>query len=269
MMRWVLVVLGVAFAQCARIFRIRCDVTLANLKRAFPDRSVSFHKNILSRSYSNLGRVFGEFLYLRFATLHGIKKQMNFRNPELFTKLLNEGKGLVVVAGHLANWEWMAIAGPLHLGKNFSVVIKNNPVGATEKFLQRMRRKTGNPLINSADVRSMFRTLRDGGCVALLGDQAAPGESARVNFFGTQLPSFEGPARLALRTRSPMLFAKCVYEGRGRYSTEFIHVQYTDLTGDTPEAVAELTQRHTSLLESAIREHPEQWVWQHRRWKNA
>lgn len=268
MIRRFLVGIGIGLAQLGRILGFRREVTLENIRRAYPNESDTFHKRVLSGSYANLGRVFAEILYLRFASRRKIRKGIAFKNPELFSELLRDGHGLVVVSAHLANWEWMALAGPLYLGKSLSIVIKNNPVGFTERFLQHMRRRTGNTMINSADVRLMFRTLQDGGYVALLGDQAAPGGSAHVRFLGTEVSAFEGPARLALRTRSPLLFSKCVREGSS-YTLEFTEVPFDDLTGDTPETVRELTQRHTTLLDQAIREHPEQWVWQHRRWKNA
>lgn len=268
MIRHLLVGLGIGLAQLGRILGFRREVTLENIRRAYPNESATFHTRLLSGTYANLGRVFAEMLYLRFASPRKIREGIAFKNPERFGTLLRTGRGLVVVSAHVANWEWMALAGPLYLEKNFSIVIKNNPVGFTEHFLQRLRRRTGNTMINSADVRLMFRTLQDGGCVALLGDQAAPGGSAHVRFLGTDVSAFEGPARLALRTRSPLLFAKCVREG-GSYTLEFIEVPFDDLTEDTPETVRELTQRHTRLLDATIREHPEQWVWQHRRWKNV
>lgn len=268
MIRHLLVGLGIGLAQFGRILGFRREVTLENIRRAYPNESNDFHKRLLSGSYANLGRVFAEMLYLRFASPKKIRNGLIFTNPEVFPNVVRTGQGVVIVSAHLANWEWMALAGPLYLNTIFSIVIKNNPVGVTERFLQRMRRKTGNVMINSADVRLMFRTLQDGGCVALLGDQAAPGGSAPVRFLGTDVSAFEGPARLALRTRSPLLFAKCVRE-HGAYTLEFIEVPFEDLTEDTPQTVQALTQRHTALLDAAIREHPEQWVWQHRRWKNV
>lgn len=269
MMRRILVGIGIGIAQGARLFGIRREVAAANLERAYPSSPPADRKRILSKSYTNLGRVFAEMFHLRWASGKQIARKIRFENPELFTQLIAQRKGLIVVAGHLANWEWMALAGPLVLGTPFSVVVKNNPMPRTERFLQNLRRRTGNKLINSADVRGMFRTLQQSGCIALLGDQAAAAESVKVSFFGTAIPAFEGPARLALRTHAPMLFAVCKRQQQGGYTVRFIEVPYHDLPDDTPESLQELTQRHTTLLEQAIREMPEQWVWQHRRWKNA
>ena len=113
----------------------------------------------------------------------------------------------------------------------------------------------------------MYRVLHDQGCIALLADQSAPGESAHVRFFGQDVPTFEGPARLALRTKAPMLFAECLRESGGSYCITFYPIGYDDLIGDSQENIRQLTFRHTNLLEQVIRKNPDQWLWQHRRWK--
>ena len=132
-----------------------------------------------------------------------------------------------------------------------------------------MRLRTGNTLINAGDIRGMYHLLQNHGCIALLADQAAPGESVRVNFFGREVPTFEGPARLALRTQTPMLFAECLRKENGDYAINFFPVPFDDLLNDSPENIRALTYRHAHILEEAIRRHPDQWLWQHKRWKYA
>ena len=130
-----------------------------------------------------------------------------------------------------------------------------------------MRVRTGNILIDAGNIRGMYHELQNGGCIALLADQAAPGESTRVEFFGREVPTFEGPARLALRTGAPILFAECIRNTDGDYTVTFHPISYDDLLGDSSDNIRELTNRHTHLLERIIREHPGQWLWQHKRWK--
>lgn len=81
MIRRILVGLGVVVAQVARMLGIRREVTSQNLERAFPDLSANDIRKILGASYSNLGRVFAEMLYLRFASRKAIARQMHFKNP--------------------------------------------------------------------------------------------------------------------------------------------------------------------------------------------
>jgi KDO2-lipid IV(A) lauroyltransferase len=259
--------LGILLANIAYLFGVRKKITAENLRNAFPELSGTSQKRIARRAYTNLGIVFAEMLYLRFASRKNIAKYISISNPELFHASLAKRKGLIVIAGHFANWEWLALGGALALKTNFAVVRKNIQTSFTERFLETMRLRTGNALINAGDIRKMYRFLQNDGCIALLGDQAAPGESTRVKFFGREVPTFEGPARLALRTRTPMLFAECLRLENNDYRITFYPIQFDDITGDTDAHIHELTYRHTHLLEEIIRKHPDQWLWQHRRWK--
>jgi KDO2-lipid IV(A) lauroyltransferase len=268
-MRFVLHAAGILIAYLAYSIGIRKKVTLDNLEKAYPEVQGSDRRDIARRSYYNLGIVFAEMVYLRFATKKNIARHISIDNLDLFQDELKKGKGIIVVAGHFANWEWLALGGAICLGQHFAIVRKNIPKSFVERFLARMRVRTGNTLIDAGDIRGMYRTLQKHGCVALLADQAAPGESVRVPFFGREVPTFEGPARLALRTRTPLLFAECRREENGDYLMHFYPVSYDDLVIDTSENIKELTARHTQILEHIIRRHPDQWLWQHKRWKYA
>lgn len=268
-MRTALNFIGFIIAQTAFLLGIRKNVTLENLKRAYPELPLFQQRKIAKKAYTNLGIVFAEMAYLRFAGHKNIAKHISLSNPDLFYDSLKEGRGLIVVAGHFANWEWLALGGALILKKNFSIVRKNIQTSFTERFLERMRMRTGNSLTNSGDIRKMYRLLQQGNCIALLADQSAPGESTPVEFFGHKVPTFEGPARLALRTRAPMIFAECLRGENGDYKITFYPISYNDLLDDSSQNISELTHRHTHILEEIIRRHPDQWLWQHRRWKNA
>jgi KDO2-lipid IV(A) lauroyltransferase len=83
------------------------------------------------------------------------------------------------------------------------------------------------------------------------------------------VPTFEGTARLALATRAPILLLQPYQRTPHGYRCRFHHVPFGDLTDARPENVRELTARHTAILERAIRECPELWLWQHKRWKHV
>jgi KDO2-lipid IV(A) lauroyltransferase len=263
-MRHILVWVGLVVGWCSYVIGIRKKLTLKNLAIALPSLPERERKIIARQSYANLCRVFAEILYLRYARLSKIKAKTRIVNPELYEKALLEGKGLVVVAAHYANWEWLALGGALALHSNFAIVRKNVPSHSIEKFLDKLRIRSGNSQINSGDIRAMLQALRDGKCLAILGDQAAPTESVKVNFLGTQTPTFEGPAVLSIRTGAPMLFAECNLVEGGVYEIVFHPI------GVTPtDTIESLTQKHTSQLEEIILKRPEFWLWQHNRWKNT
>src|SRR5687768_6297817 len=98
MIRPFLVGIGVGLAQLGRILGFRREVTLENIRRAYPAESITFHKRLLSGSYANLGRVFAEIVYLRFASARKLREGLVFTNPEVFQKLLRKGHGVVLVS---------------------------------------------------------------------------------------------------------------------------------------------------------------------------
>lgn len=268
MVHRLLVFLGSTLAAGAYYLGIRTEVTMKNLEMAFVQKDKKWRSKIAKESYRNLGRVFAEMVYLRFASKKKIVWGLSISNPEVFINAHKKGRGLIAVSGHYANWEWMALAAAVHLDIRYHIVVKNIVTGAAESFLAKMRERTGNKLIPAGDVRQMFRILKSGGAVTLLADQSAPGESVRVPFMGIPTPTFEGPARLALQTRAELLFGICEPASGGKYNLTFTSIPFDDLQDTSIESVRELTSRHTAILESYIRKHPEFWLWQHRRWKN-
>jgi KDO2-lipid IV(A) lauroyltransferase len=118
-------------------------------------------------------------------------------------------------------------------------------------------------------IREILRALQNGYVVGMASDQAAAKESVAVNFFGREVPTFQGPAMFALRTHAPMMMGLAVRQMDGTYQLRFHRVPSDDLDGVTDANIKELTRRHVELTEKLIREHPEQWMWMHKRWKHV
>ena len=268
-MQKVLAALGSLLGKAAFRVGIRKSVTMDNLRHAFRSLSESELQRLGAGSYGNLGAVFFEMIYLRFASREAIERRLRITNQPEIEAVLREGRGMILLSAHLANWEWMAVGTALRLKQPLYVIVKNQKDGYVERFLNAMRSRFGNVMIGAGDVRSSFKVLQEGKILAMLGDQAAPFESVKIEFFGRKVPTFEGVARFALRTKAPVYLAECVRADDGGYDMTFHNVPSGDLEGPSPENVEELTRRHTALLESIIRKKPELWLWQHKRWKDA
>ncbi|MFI5202405.1 MAG: lysophospholipid acyltransferase family protein [Candidatus Kapaibacterium sp.] len=267
-MLWVLRGIGGALGRAAFLLGIRADVTMDNLARAYPGLRPKIRRRIASRSYSSLGKVFFEFLFLRVAGKKRIERGLEITNIEDILPALSGPNGAILLSGHLGNWEWMALGCALRIGTPIDVIIKNQRASMVEQFLVKMRTRFGNRMLDAGNVRAIFRALRNKELLAILGDQAASAEDVRVPFFGMSVPTLEGTARLALATRAPILFLQPFERTRRGYRSRFIEVPFDDLADASAPNVRELTARHTRVLEQAIREKPELWLWQHRRWKH-
>lgn len=262
-------ILGSLLGRLAFRCGIRSRVTLENLEHAFPEWNRKTRRRMAAKSYSNLGAVFFEFLYLRFALRRKVEHGLEITNLEEVRSKIFGRTGSILLSGHLGNWEWLALGCALRISSPIEVIIKNQRSSVAERFLLRMRTRFGNRMLNAGNVRAIYRALRSGERIAILGDQTASAEEVRVPFFGRSVPTFEGTARLALATRAPILFLQPFERIPHGYQARFVEVPFDDLADVSQENIRELTARHTQVLEEAIRERPEFWLWQHRRWKHA
>jgi len=142
----------------------------------------------------------------------------------------------------------------------------SNPI--FEAYVNRTRRQIGMEVIHDRDaVRRTPRSLRENRAVAFVADHDALGlASTFVPFFGRPAKTPRGAAVFALRFGAPVLFIVSVRQPSGRYALLIDPVE-VPLTGDREADVDAIVLRFTQMLEERIREYPEQYFWQHRRWR--
>ena len=246
----------------------RVAITLENIEKAFPEKDSISQQKILKESYVNLGIVLLEIASMYFLRNEQVAKRMTFRNISLIHDILKRGKGIVIISGHLTNWEFLAFTAGVHANLSFLLVAKSQKNQYIDSALTALRRRGGNTTVGMEQAaRPLIQALQHNQPVALLIDQAAdPKKDVRVPLFGRDAVVFEAPAALALRFHTPLVFAVPVRNADGTYSVTLTEIITDDLTS-SKEDILELTKRHTTFLEQAIKEHPEQWTWQHNRWK--
>lgn len=246
----------------------RVAITLDNVKEAFPDHNHEYHKSIVKGSYTNLGIVLLEIASMYFLSNEQVAKRMTFRNISLIHEILERGKGIVIISGHLTNWEYLAFTAGIHAKLSFLLVAKGQKNPYVDSAITALRRRGGNTTVRMEEAaRPLIQALQQNKPVALLIDQAAdPKKDVFIPLFGRNAAVFEAPAALALRFGTPLVFAVPVRNPDGSYSVTLTEIPTDDLTSSKDD-ILELTKRHTAFLEQAIKEHPEQWTWQHNRWK--
>ena len=123
-------------------------------------------------------------------------------------------------------------------------------------------------IVKNEAFRLVPQALAAGRVVALISDQNMRKRGVFVYFFGRAASTAKGPALFALRTGAPVFLGVAVrepgYPSRYRVIIERVPVEQGAPTAD---AIRDLTQRHVSKLEARIRETPNPYFWQHRRWK--
>lgn len=248
--------------------RKRQAVTLDNIRHAFPEQDAKWHKRIMRLSYRNLGITLAEFVALPYLHDEEIASWFTYKNVQVVEKYLSQGKSIIFLSGHFGNWEFGAYSIGLRFNKELIIVVKPQRNSEADILLNSYRTRATNSVVamNSA-ARTLISAMDSGKIIAMLADQAAdPIRDVFVDFFGRKAVTYKAPAYLALRSHVPIITGYVVRLPNGKYEVELQEIACDDVE-NTPEGIATIVQRYTRSLEDAIRQHPELWSWQHKRWK--
>jgi KDO2-lipid IV(A) lauroyltransferase len=245
-----------------------------NLTAAFPEKSSAEIDTILRGVWDNLGRMGAEFAQLdRLWDFDAYKLDRDSRielSPlviERFVQLQNDGKPALIFAAHLANWELSAICAATY--KLDSAVLYRKPnIPAIDRWLRETRAANMGELIStdlSAPVK-IAEALTRGAHVGILVDQYYV-RGVEVTFFGRPTRANPLLARLAQHFNCPIRGTRIIRLPGHRFRAELTEEIAPVRDADGKVDIAGTMQAITSVVEGWIREHPEQWLWLHRRWR--
>ena len=253
----------------ARVGRPRWGVVTRQLRMAFPDATERWRQGVARRSYAHFAREAVAMFRLAGASRAEILKRTRLVGRELLEEAAREGRGIMVVSGHLGNWE-VGAAGVVARGFPMDIVVARQRNRRFDRYLTRARERLGVNVIPRGDApRGVLESLGEGRVVGLMGDQDARGAGVFVDFFGTPASTARGPAVLSRRA-GVLLATFCAIRlpgWRPRYEVRIEAVPGTEPGTGRAAAVAALTRAFTRRLEEQIREQPCQYFWHHRRWK--
>ena len=224
--------------------------------------------------WDNLGRVAAEFAHID--RLHIVDPDRpgpeditySQRTFDLFHQLRLDGKPALLFTSHLANWELSAyVAAAYQL--DLHILYRRPNIAAVDEAVRRSRAGIMGTLVATgldAPVK-LVRVLENGGHVAMLVDQHYV-RGVDVNFFGRTCKANPLLAQLARHVDCPIHGARIVrLPDRDRFRIDLTEAITPARDGDGRVDVAGTMQIVTSVIEGWVREHPEQWLWLHRRWR--
>jgi KDO2-lipid IV(A) lauroyltransferase len=238
----------------------------ANLGRAMAELGPAEIERVVIGMWDNLGRVIAEYPHLGGFDLYGGDGRVEVVGIEHIDRLRDDGIGAIFFSGHIGNWELASLGGtqrgmPLvHVYR-----VANNP--HVERLIQRMRAPIGgshHPK-GGRGARALLAALGRGEHLGLLIDQKL-NEGIAVPFFGRDAMTAPALAELALRFRVPIVPARVERLDGARFRLTVMAPLELPDSGDRDADVLAIMTRVNALLESWIRDRPEQWLWLHRRW---
>ena len=245
----------------------------ANLTAAFPEKSPEEIEAILDGVWDNLGRLGAEFAHLDHIWDH-VEAQPELgrievpkRTNQLFHQLRLDGKPALVFTSHLANWEMPALAAVAH-GLDAAVLYRRPNIASADRIIQEMRQVKMGTLIpagRDAPIR-LAEALQKGQHVGMLVDQYLTG-GVEITFFGRKTRANPLLARLLRQVECPVHGVRIIRLPGHRFRAELTEEIPPVRDAEGRIDVQGMTQAINTVIEGWVREHPEQWLWLHRRWR--
>ena len=187
---------------------------------------------------------------------------------EHFEAAAKKGRGVFGVTGHIGNFELLA-AFMQSSGYEVAVIGRELYDPRLDRLLIENREAVGLTNISTTDSpKRILRWLKEGKMIGVLIDT----DSHRIK--GEFIPAFGrwsytpmGQSILAVKTGAALVPAACLRTEDNRYKVIVCPEVQIEPSGDVYADARNATAACTLALEEIIREHLDQWPWQHNRWR--
>lgn len=249
-----------------KVFKYRYRVITQNLKLAGVFSEEDKTKVLIRDIYSNLAQILVEGLKSFIMTRNQVIKRHKLINREVFDTYYQQQQSIILVTGHVANWEWGSLSAGLYT--DYKVVAFYKPLSnkIVDRFMRWSRARFGTTLASIAQTSKTFEDYQETPTVFLMAADQSPSKPTQaiwLDFMGQKTAFLHGPEKHARNNNYPVLFADIRRVRKGYYELEL------SLIADNPQALPpdEITRRYAEKLEKVLHERPADWLWSHRRWK--
>ena len=242
--------------------------TLTHLSIAYPEKSRKEVKALAHRNFVMIGKNGGEILRSsQVKDLASLEEFLVTHGIEHFERAHAEGKGVIFLTCHLGAFD-LQVTNMAMRGLNPHIIGTPLKDPRLTNLLWNYRNLHGAIAIaRGKETFKMLKVLKSGGSVALLIDQDTKVKKVFVNFFGRPAATPVGAAVLALKTGAAVVPTYIYLGDDGLQHMHILPRIPMTVTGNEEEDVRNNTQVMTNFIEDVVRQHPDQWVWMHRRWR--
>ena len=222
---------------------------------------------IIKNLFINLGQTFLEVMYIPSLNANNIKEYVEIENRHYLADAVAEGNGVVFLTAHIGNWEWLGASLAMD-GFPMTTVIKRQPNDQHTRILNEYRQKVGMEIFarGTTELIAAAKSLKKGKVLGFLADQDAGYNGVFIKFLGKMAATPLGPAVFARKFKSPVVPAFIVRKPEGGHRVIIQKPFYYEDTGCQDEDITRLTIQTTKVIEDAIRQYPDNWLWFQKRW---
>lgn len=227
-------------------------------------------KKLVRASFINMAHNVLDILAMPMLNEQNLSDYIEIDHLERMEEALAEGRGVVVLTGHIGCWEWLSAAFTLN-GMPVSAIAKPQPNIQYTRVLDDLRATIHVEIFSrgTSELLAAARALKSGRILGFLADQDGGPGGAFIDFFGRPAATPLGPAVFSRKFKSPVLPAFILRQPGGKHKVVIGEIMRCPKTGDTDRDLYEFTVQMTAIVERIIRENPTQWIWFQRRWNTA
>lgn len=249
------------------IGQYRKKVVLNNLRNSFPTYDEQAIHAIAAKFYRNFTDIIFETIKLKSISRGELLTRIDL-DVSILDHYYAKNQNLVVVAGHLGNWEMLNLFGSARLSHQMVVVYHELQNDAFEDWFKNVRTRFGTEMVTMKEAISKAMQPRDRPFIfILINDQSpVPEKAFWTKFLNQDTGVFRGVELIARRLNSPVLYMAVLKNEvkRGFYKAHF------KLITETPKQAPNnsILQAQIGFLEQDIIQQPDNWLWSHKRWKH-
>jgi KDO2-lipid IV(A) lauroyltransferase len=253
-----------------RLDRRHRERAAASIAMAFPQWDAHAVQQVTQASFEHFVQLAVEVCHTpRVVHLDSWARHTQLTNLAPAIELLNARKPLIMLTGHVGNWEALGYLLAV-LGYDMDAIARpiDNPL--INDWLLGIRERRGMRIITKWDATDrMLAVLNRGGTLGFIADQNAGDKGLFVPFFGKLASTYKSIGLLAMNRNIPVVCGYAHRIGPGfRYELGVADIIYPEDWQGQPDPLYYVTARYCRALETMVRMRPEQYLWMHRRWKS-
>ncbi len=250
------------------VFKYRKKIVGENIGKSFPELSDSEKKITIKNFYKNFSDYLVETIKARSLSENELLYRVQHINRQVFIDAKKERKNIILLAGHVFNWEWITGLKVVVPQENCHPIYRKIQSEFWEDELKKVRDSFGNKSVEAGEfLKHILRNPNDGNSIYMVvGDQSPQDSLVRygLSFLNQNTPVFLGYDKLAIKYDFIFVYCEMKKVKRG-----FYQVTYKRLLPENEKFVPyELVTSFFKHLENTIKRDPGNYLWSHRRWKN-
>ena len=238
-----------------------------NVGDAFPGIEYGKRVELLDGMWMSLGRIIGEYIFICRIKMKALEKivQVDEKTLQNIEKIKNSKKGGLIVSAHLGNWD-VGLRYLMLSGVKINVLYRPLNNKYVDRLMGLIRQY--DPIAKGMDgIRDIVGAVKRGEYVIILADQRV-GDGEKIKFFHKEALTTTSIARIALKYGVDIVPARSIRLADGSsFKIEVGSALEIKRSSDAKIDAVNIMTDVNKILESWVRQTPEQWFWVHNRWK--